>query len=384
MQDPPQASFGIGCFHFALRKPRSSMLTRMEYLAQLEMLLELIPSITSIEIYANPQKGADWREMPPSNLKAIIDSTGVFPPWRSHRLSFEVYIPSRIQESLTEVLGRPPRIFSEQFHVEIMSSHEEVPVAFVLPLNPSEEPTPSDAVLVVRKYLELECEKLSTNELSFEFLGPSPFHFQLHLYPDDAPQLQRFRTETASDPDGFTRYTRIHIHYNASRYSDAREAFIEFASIAAEELGVYYSYIQQRHRKWKMWLRVMEAASDLARILNPGSALDRAKMWTWGSGRSDALASHIAEFQMEEIQSRHHLRTALASIERSQIEGILFPSAFETVESEEFAYPIAEIQRLHEYSETKRKHRIEVLVNILVGLLAAITGSIVTYYLTQD
>ena len=93
-------------------------------------------------------------------------------------LEFTIDIPERIQNEIWETgWGRPKNIEARKFRISV-HYRGELPVAFVSGVD-ANLTNPSDAVVLIRRYLEKY--KPDESAVEFQFLGPSPFHADFYV-----------------------------------------------------------------------------------------------------------------------------------------------------------------------------------------------------------
>jgi hypothetical protein len=190
-----EISFGVGCFHFWPTAIPPFTLTIDEYADQLRETLESIPTISNIEIDAD----SATPDVPVTEkLLTLSDGEDFLPHPAFLDISFDVYIPYRIQEEITDEITTD-RTLTENFRVHIRYDYE-APLVFVELLNPSKLPDPSQAVQVVREYLNRQVN-CSLRKVRFDALGPSPFHADFYIRPHEGEDLIGFEILQNRTPD---------------------------------------------------------------------------------------------------------------------------------------------------------------------------------------
>ncbi len=150
------ASFGVACFHFSPKACPPFRFRGTEYLAHLRRALESVPSISAVrfthdDLLKNMEH--DVQEVP----QPLFEGGEPFPRPAFMTLQFEVYVPFRVQADLLsnplfgQLSAATLQTYTEKFRVTIFNLFHG-PVAFVEPLAPSNQPDPSEAVIIVRNF----------------------------------------------------------------------------------------------------------------------------------------------------------------------------------------------------------------------------------------
>src|SRR5215831_17073533 len=146
-----------------------------DYVKELRDALQRVTTINNVEIeYDEDEQGYDIES---GEQPHLAEGSNVFPHPTYLEISFDIYIPFRIQEELTRVdVSNDTK--SENFRLQIMYSYYG-PVAYIEPLDATDTTQsfrPSIAVQVVREYLIKElknngCVPPFTHEAAQSFAG---------------------------------------------------------------------------------------------------------------------------------------------------------------------------------------------------------------------
>ena len=148
-----------------------------------------------------------WGTETPS-ICLIFATTSVFSPaYALLSIDFEIYIPQRLQNQLTELHEDVP-VETETFSVLINYDYE-MPFTIVSYDTTEEMPDSSRAVVVIRRYLE---RQFKDDFVTFCSLGPSPFHADLLLKQSTSAADPTFSVHDLSEPGGG--YKRFEIRYS--------------------------------------------------------------------------------------------------------------------------------------------------------------------------
>jgi hypothetical protein len=228
--------FGVGCFNFRYLRPIPFELRVKEYVQSLKEELEKLRNLNDLEIEYDERdadEGFIISENPP-----MLEEGVAFPSPQTIIIMFRLYIPKRVQE---ELIGREPRTQTENFKVTVWHWYFG-PVAFVESYDAGEDCDPSSAVQVVREFMEREVEKLK-GPISFESLGPSPFH--MDFYARHVPtQSEDILTEETRQHG----YDRLDITFRDETDIE-RAVYFELVS----ELDVYYELIRHNRLRRNEW-----------------------------------------------------------------------------------------------------------------------------------
>ena len=160
-------AFGIGCLWFG-RKLENATEDEdpTKHFEAVRHALEAIPNLEDVEVSV-----PDRIVLKYSGFDEIGDVDHFNPLVLGVIIRFRVHLPKRIQDQL--LVYRESLAESEDFWVSIHYG-TEAPTA-IISYDASDPPRkPSDAVVVVRKYLEQQFERIEN--VGFGMLGPSPFH----------------------------------------------------------------------------------------------------------------------------------------------------------------------------------------------------------------
>ncbi len=158
-------SFGIGCFHFGVKRKHPFKFEGAKYINELKKGLESISNVDNIKISCE-NNFKDYSTHITEELPNIRNGKGFFPRSPFMKIEFQVYIPFRVQAQISEQLLRRKlsflsKTFTEKFEVSINYAYH-LPVTFIKLVTPSEEGRPSNAVMIVREFLEHEFEKIKS------------------------------------------------------------------------------------------------------------------------------------------------------------------------------------------------------------------------------
>jgi hypothetical protein len=169
--------FGVGCFHFTYITEAYEKQQFIDYIDKVKNLLGSVASINNINISENLSFRLSnlisgfYSEKFEQSYENINGNNGIVPFLGSFKISFDIYIPHRVQNELVKF---PINTGTEKFSVTIRYDNY-FPVAFVEPGGAAEDCIPSDGVTIVREFLKKELNGKS-DIIKFSCMGPSPYH----------------------------------------------------------------------------------------------------------------------------------------------------------------------------------------------------------------
>lgn len=177
MKEQKQRAFGIGCFHFGYRPQTPFEFKTASYIEAVGAALKSLPSLSKLTI--DYDESFAYLYYVDSEPPSLIKGEDYFPSVQALRIHFSIYIPFRVQEEVLELTGGAGHIGTENFSVFMLEDYHG-PATFIECLDAPTDCDPSDAVRLLREYLAREFIKIE-GPISFEYLGPSPFHANFFL-----------------------------------------------------------------------------------------------------------------------------------------------------------------------------------------------------------
>jgi len=244
-------AFGIGCFHFGLNEAPTSPLKAKKYVETLTESLGSIKSISSIKADCPETVSEEIFEVS-GPIPDMGDGDGCFPYLSFFELSFEIYIPFRVQ---AEILERPQEqvdTTTEHFGFTLINNYDG-PVVFVECIKAKREAKPSDAVIILREFLKKELKTQSTR-IRIETLGPSPFHADCFLLPQQhASNELQGRSLFYCEQKHLMGYDEITFHYNARITKSEIDVKNYLFQTIAGELDLFYEIKRNKVSQMNDW-----------------------------------------------------------------------------------------------------------------------------------
>lgn len=373
-------SFGIGCFHFGLKKKPPFKFEGSEYIKKLRTSLQSISNIDKIGIDCD-EKFENLSIDVSEELPNIGKGPGFFPSSLFFMdIEFEVYIPFRIQAQLLEEKVEFLKTFTEKFDVLIRYTYH-LPVTFVQPIDPSEKSTPSDAVIIVRRFLEQEFKKSKFDYTQFENLGPSPFHINCYIESEqtqcDSELDWGFHAERLSQKG----YDDIVFNFNQKIFAEANEAKDAIMEEIQDELGFFYDVVQSEVVKMFDWEPIQDSVSELIAVQRlKGIKGIWKKVFVLSKLINEAFTA-IAGFESGDICINNITQRDYRDIYLGREEQY-FQSDIDKQMKERFVYPTKQTGELISFFESRRVKSVEILVVLTSAILGGVIGALLTILLS--
>lgn len=370
-------SFGVACFHFGLKQMPPVGTLGAEYVTWLRASLESVSNITNVQIECDKTfMDAPLPEVAPP--PKLADGSPPFPRPEFMDLQFDVYVPHRIQENIVRqiVEGRRPHTFTEQFKV-LLRYRYHMPVAFVLPLDSTSEPLPSDAVVVVREFLQQSFSAKATERIVFEFVGPSPFHGNCYLkdrVERDATSPLNYLAATRSSGNGFT---RIVFDCEPSGTSTGQDCLEKVIDEVVDELSFFYHIAITEIERIRMWERIEQPLGELNRVQSLAGLKGLSVRFLRSRGLLNELSLRIADLETNDLMNEGIVQRDYRFI-REQSHGTCFVPDMEEELQSRMDYPIAPVLRLVEIFERRHQKSVEVMTISASLIAAGALGALIT------
>lgn len=369
-------SFGIGCFHFGIKKTPPFKFKGSEYIKELRTALQSISNIDNIHIYCD-DTFENWSTDLTQELPNIKRGKGFF-PWPFHVvIEFEVYIPFRIQKQLLKrgvELVLPLKTYTERFKV-LLHYAQYFPVTFIEPVNSSQESTPSQAVKIVREFLEQEFKNSKSDYIRFECLGPSPFHANCYIQPgetkDDNNVDWKFKVKIYPKKG----YDEIVFYFNPGIFTKAEKAkrAIEKELRFQEELGFFYNIVQREVVKNHDWVEIQNLIGDLVSDHQLTGVKGFLKNLVLSKRINDAFIS-IAGFEVDKIFSNYVQQRDYRDIYSEEKIETYFQSYIDNKIKRQFTHPTKQPLQLISFFESRRTKVVEYLVIFISAVICVVIG----------
>jgi hypothetical protein len=269
---------------------------------------------------------------------------------------------------------------TERFRIVIRYGYH-FPVTFVEPLAPSENCSPSDAVIIVREFLKKQIDVVRSEYIRFDVLGPSPFHGDFYLLELPPP-------EESCDIIGFSfasiplrGYDSLEFQFDRALYDNIDEAKAELLDELEDEAGLFY-----RMTNWAV--RQMHSWSDLETAFDGLLGLYQAKgpRGLWGTlvpayKRVHDVVVALSQFEGNQLWMMHDLRQEYRDLSAKEREPYL--DAYLQKRMADFpSYPTKQLGDVVALLEGRRSKAVENFFVIIAAILGGIIGALVTLAIT--
>lgn len=360
-------AFAAGCFHFGVRKQAPYRLTPSQYVALVKKALERISNVNNV---VAESIGDDDMTINVAEAAPTFEEAGVFlPSTHFFSLTFDIYIPHRLQQELMGGFA-PLSDCSEHFRVFLKHQYH-CPICFIQPLEPTDDSDPSSCVPVIREYLRKELNKGKT-EIWFEALGPSPFHADFFLVPNEANGELPFTVDTSHPPG----YAQVVIKYNATVLPDIESAFEEFREVAGDELDIFYEIERTDVEAYRAWDDVEELLRAVTETPERGLR-ERAKRYFTHSAALGRLHRTLVDFEVSRLLSTQGLERSLRTTYTGRTSPLL-RTFVDSAMSDRQLFPVDQLARLVTFMEERRSKTTELVIVLAAAVIGGIAGSATT------
>jgi len=373
-------AFGIGCFHFGVKKRAPFKFRSSDYLKELRIALQSISNVDVVNIYCDDEFeniSIDIEE----SLPNIGEGVGCFPKPLFMTIEFELHIPYRIQAEILQINEELLRTYTEKFKVSIRYTYH-CPVTLVELISPSNEGEPSFAVIVVREFIKQELEKQKSDYIQFECLGPSPFHVDCYIKKSDKDDNKKTKWDIEAERVAEKGYDDIIFYYNPEIFKSVQDAKHFIFYDIEDELGFFYYIVQTEVLKMKNWNNIEQLENKLISIQKEKGIKGILKrIFSCSKLLNDAFIS-VAEFESEELYFQNFIQEHFRYIYSKKEESV-FKYFLRNEIDEKFTYPVKQLIQLLTLFESRRTKSIEILVVLLSAIIGGAIGSLLTLIVTR-
>lgn len=369
--------FGIACFHFGIAKEPPFRYSNQLYITELNKVLASIPniekiSITDIDISTSPQ---DISEKIPD----LCEEGGFFPNLFSGKIEFILRIPRRIQQQTMPFINLDTG--AEQFKI-LINYFYHMPVTFVVPLDPAEECSPANAVIVVRKFLENQFLNIKSEYIKFEYLGPSPFHAECYIKPSIRPDRSTPGV-TSLNITTEMGYDEIIFDYDTQIFKNEQNAEACIFKKIIPELAFFYGIQRMRVTKLRKWGQIEELLDNIIPKNIKKDNLERLREFISYSGKIKKLFVAIAIFEKDLIFIKEEILNDYKDIYSDRWDSY-FQDFIDKAMKEDETYPTNQLIQLLNYLESNRAKNMELLTMFFSAIVGGIIGALITLFFTYQ
>ena len=362
----PITTFGVGCFHFAIKLEPPYRFRPARYPAIIQSVLSNLDTVDHFSVSSPHFQPSDERDqtLTAHALSMLHDDT--FLAGYIDAVEFSLRIPQRVQEDIIKTIrGQDYRwigLGTEHFRVRMhYFYHGPVTVVERLDLDDNAHDNPSDAVIVVREYLRHKLKESKT-DIQFESVGPSPFHANfvvLHASESERPHVEHIERRG---------YDLMKVYIPTYISKDRTAWALEWMG---DHLSFYYCLQRLSARQARKWEKVEDTWRSLDEFPSSGSLFGSIRASIRRRRAITRLVDGVLLFQAETLSDRQIFVSAMRNIQNED-ENLEFldKRLHEELEEAFWAYPTAEVLELAKFYETrdsKRRDRGYVLLAAVMG-----------------
>ena len=374
-----EKSFGIGCYHFGIRQDTPFTFKGSHYISELRTALSKIPNLDNLKIDTDGDFENEIEEIK-EPLPNLADEGGYFPYPPYLDIQFDLFIPFRIQAELCDTEEKFLSTFSEKFRIRISQSYH-FPFAIIETLNPSKDNDPSNAVQIVREFLEKELTKEKSSFIRFECIGPSPFHLDCFIKPKEPEKNGNWLIEP--DVSIERGYDKITFYYNAKEIVDSDEALEYLMTSIEDEFGLFYKYVQLRQERMHSWAIIQNSLQKLQTMQNAHGIKGFFNRLFKRPSLIGKLFTDLATFEAKDIYNNGIKQNEYNEVYRLKDE-MFFKSFIDKEIEEKYEYPVKQITELVKFYEGRRVKSVELIIAIIAAILGGAIGAFLTIYFQSN
>ncbi|GGG88610.1 hypothetical protein [Paenibacillus radicis (ex Gao et al. 2016)] len=354
-----EISFGVGCFNFGMKAGTTT--TIGGYFNELQNTFEAISNISEIKIELDEEDYDFTAEISISTYDNMSVGGRINPNVRNVRISFDIFIPKRIQEDLKH----DPKLFkTEKFRVVINYTYY-FPVVIVQPFEPyGGDVDPSSAVVLVREFLIKEFLKIESF-IDFQVLGPSPFHGDFFVKENNQLE-EKFQISIMETKA----YDEINIYYNG--YTDVNEAFEDITLEILEEFGFFYELMHKNLSSSMEWSFIEQ---NLDVLISLKQERKKSKNLFLINRILNDLFINISYFEKDQIFYKSYLQKNRRNI-------IHFSSYIDREINEQVNYPTSQVTELIKLYENQKLNVNVILATVIAAISGGVMGAVITALFT--
>jgi hypothetical protein len=357
-------AFGIGCFHFS--PAAASAKKGLTWTQHFQNVATALTEIGATDVECTYEQEPKYDSVPQLvRTPSLSRGEAITPEWGI--VSFNIRVPAtfqRAEEPMREPTG-------ETYGVEIRYTYF-LPVAYVVTEDPGDQ-NPSTGVRLVRRYLD---ERLKDAEkISFQILGPSPFHTDCHLEPRPPSDPPDPALTLARNPR--SGYDRLTFSYDPSAHNLVA-AYELLVRSTEGELGFSYHLDFLDSRRNQAWGQIDELTSLLVELASESGIRGYARrLWKIGRVTSDASIA-LSAFDADAVMEQTSVNTSFDETYGGDTPGFFRPYVEDNLRHR-FTFPSEQTDRLVSRFETRRARSYENLALMLGPLFGVMVGAAIAW-----
>ncbi|MDQ0496790.1 hypothetical protein [Paenibacillus brasilensis] len=353
-----EIAFGVGCFHFGLKAGTNT--TIGEYFNEIQKTLESISNISEIDIEFY-EEDYDLSEsiFISSDNRGISDGGSLEPYLEDLKISFDIFIPKRIQEELKQIYDF---FETERFRISINYTYY-FPVVTVQLLDPlSNNVLPSSAVVLVREFLRKELSKIKSF-IDFQVLGPSPFHADFFIKEND--QIEKPFTISIVETKGYDQ-----VVISCKDYINVEEGLKKILFETLDEFGFFYELNHSDSVANRKWMVIEENLDTLVEIKKDGKQF---KNFFRTNKILNELFINIGYFEKDQIIYKSYIQKSKRNITH-------FILYVDREIDERVNYPTKQVTELIKLYENQKLNVYVMSATVIAAVSGGLLGALITTF----
>ena len=364
-------AFGVGCFNFGIRYKSEFLFDTKSHVKNIELTLKKITAIGELTIYYD--KNLEYSVRITKAPKGLRDG-GNFPIVDFLKITFSLYIPSRIQSDLIGEATDYGLSGIERFKVTMLDSFYG-PVAFVESIDVlSEAYSPSTAVKVVRAFLEKEFSKIDS-EITFEFIGPCPFHANFYILNNENERAINKIEFSEVEQKG---YNKIVFKYNEDMFETEDTALLHIYEELTNELALFYAITRENVMQMYSWSSIEKSVEQLNLMNQEQGLFKNLKNKYLASNLTKKLINSLYVFKAENERYHHRVDYWINGMYDTSGD-VSIPKKYIKSRSGRYShYPVDSVCDWIKHEENRSMKYFELSVRFSMSVIGGIIGAVIT------
>lgn len=360
-------AFGVGCFNFGIRYKSPFIFETNSHVKNIETALKKIPAIDEISISHDEDLSYS---IPISKAPDNLSNGENFPQISFLRVEFNIYIPARIQSDLLGEQGIHKLTKTEKFKVYFLDSYHG-PVSFVECLDATHGCDPSSAVQVVREFLKSEFKKIDS-EVDFECIGPSPFHVDFFIHPNENV-TSKISTEEVHQKG----YNIINFNYNKNLFENEEEVISYVFDEIEDELSLFYAIIRENILQMRSWGEIECKLHKLTEMEVNKNWISKIKNTYYSYHLRKTLINSLYKFKAGNELYKHNIDEWIYDVYGKSV-NVYLKTYIESRSNRNSHYPVDAVCEWIKNIEDRSIKYFEISVSFSSAIIGGVIGSMIT------
>jgi len=365
--------FGVGSFHLYPIGDNIKTYTAQEYAEFLKSSLGKIDSISNITIFLDYDIKDDIIEF--FEVDTGRDSKK---PWYPQGLStttmgfsFDIYIPYRIQDEIHFESNMSQFTKTERFRV-ITKYGFYSQFSYIICVGSDIDAQGSEAVVVVRKFLEKKFSDDKTIGLGFYFIGPSPFHANFYIAPkEEKTDLKGNEYYPVAEIE--RGYDKIVFHYDQNE--DKLDEIVRkvFRDIG-DDLDLFYHLERERGFLLNKYI---DTYNEIDEIINREIESSSPGFSNFFSKNNAIKKAILSNTKMEMIDIEKRFNFSLETTRHNFSIGAPIKRYIDHVFDDQNPFPAAQFRDMLSFLDNRRRHFDTVTTTLIAAVFGGAIGGLI-------